>query len=138
MKNKFQFNISFKIFCLLFLLNFSNFSFADKGVSFSPDLVMRDGLFYEKFENSPYTGSVMVFYRKGEDKKETDSYAAKGHIEYGKRIGTWTIYYENGQLKKRNEWEKGIKNGEEVEYDLLGNRKVIRIYENGFKRRNSS
>ena len=92
---------------------------------------MRDGLFYEKFKNSPYKGNVMILYSLGEDKKETDSYKAEGYISYGKRSGTWTIYYENGQLKKRNQWEKGIKNGEEVEYDLLGNRKVIRIYENG-------
>ena len=51
----------------------------------SDDLVKRDGLFYEKFMDVPFTGNSIG--------KE------QGKISKGKREGEWLEYYENGQLE---------------------------------------
>ena len=60
----------------------------------SDDLVLRDGLYYEKFTAVPFTGEVEGKW--------------KGSIKNGKREGTWVTYHDNGQL-----WNKGnYTNGE--------------------------
>ena len=49
------------------------------------DLVKRDGLYYKKFTDVPFTGEV--FGKK------------KGSLKSGKKNGKWTTYYENGVKK---------------------------------------
>ena len=49
------------------------------------DLVERDGLYYKKFSDVPFTGEVI----KGE---------ARGRIRHGKSDGDWLLFYGNGQL----------------------------------------
>ena len=44
------------------------------------DLIKRDGLWYEKFTNEPFTGKL--------------SGIENGKIKKGKREGQWLIYYE--------------------------------------------
>ena len=50
----------------------------------SDDLVRRDGLYYEKFTDVPFTGNVV-------GKKQ-------GKISKGIKDGEWIEYWENGQL----------------------------------------
>ena len=47
------------------------------------DLVEREGLFYKKFSDVPFTGKVMG--------------RRQGILKDGKKVGPWVIYYENGQ-----------------------------------------
>ena len=58
------------------------------------DLVYREGLYYQKFTDVPFSGQVT-----GQD---------QGSFKNGKKEGAWVWYYPNGQL-----WEKGnFKNGQ--------------------------
>jgi hypothetical protein len=53
----------------------------------SDDLVRRDGLIYEKFNDVPFTGNVV-----GE---------IQGKVSQGKREGEWIEYWNNCQLKEK-------------------------------------
>ena len=48
------------------------------------DLVERDGLFYKKFTDIPFSGEITGL--------------RNGRIKNGKESGLWKIYYPNGQL----------------------------------------
>ena len=58
------------------------------------DLVKRDGLYYEKFTDEPFSGKVT-------GKKQ-------GRLEEGKRQGKWLEYYGGGQLKEKINYKDGI------------------------------
>ena len=68
----------------------------------SKDLVKRDGLYYEKFTDKPFTGKVTGL--------------KQGKIKKGKIKGKWNEYWENGILKKTYTIKKGKKEGEQIEY----------------------
>jgi len=53
------------------------------------DLVERDGLYYQKFINVPFTGKVTGSFKNGE------------------REGTWVSYWENGQLSSKGDYTNG-------------------------------
>ena len=57
------------------------------------DLVKRDGLFYEKFTDVPFTGNVT-------GKKQ-------GKIIEGKPVGEFLTYYESGQLVRTRIYKDG-------------------------------
>lgn len=61
------------------------------------DLVERDGIYYEKFTDVPFTGEV-----KG---------ISQGAFKDGKKNGSWIIYYDNGQLLSKGEFLFGMKEG---------------------------
>ena len=73
----------------------------------------QDGLFYEKFMDTPFSGKVT-----GEE---------QGKISKGKRDGKWIKYYENGQFLFEGNYKDGKKEGEQLAY-----------YENGQLRRKSN
>ena len=58
------------------------------------DLIEKDGLYYEKFTDVPFTGNVVGEYQ--------------GKIRKGKREGEWLVYYENGQLESKGNYKYGI------------------------------
>ena len=58
------------------------------------DLVQREGLYYKRFTDVPFTGKVT-----GQE---------QGLIKNGKRDGAWVIYRDDGQLT----WRIGYKNGQ--------------------------
>ena len=58
------------------------------------DLVYRDGLYYKKFTNVPFTGKTT-----GE---------MQGTFRNGEKDGPWVEYHDNGQLS----WKATYKNGE--------------------------
>ena len=59
------------------------------------DLVERDGLYYRKFTDVPFTGKTV--------EKE------QGSFRNGKRDGPWVKYYENGQLEWKRTYKDGVK-----------------------------
>ena len=77
-------------------------SFPSWGSSFT-GLVERDGLYFKKFSDIPYTGQYL-----GPLKLETGSFVN------GKPHGLWVSYYLNGQLKMRENYNDGNLNLREV------------------------
>jgi antitoxin component YwqK of YwqJK toxin-antitoxin module len=56
-------------------------------------LLERDGLYYEKFTEKPFTGKVTGI--------------KQGKIQKGKIEGKWIEYYNNGQLKEKRNYKDG-------------------------------
>jgi antitoxin component YwqK of YwqJK toxin-antitoxin module len=55
------------------------------------ELVKRDGIYYKKFSDTPFTGKTTEYYDSGQLK-------IKVNYKNGEREGDETSYYENGQL----------------------------------------
>ena len=112
-----------------YLLILSCFLFTSVGwskdVSYD-DLVERDGLYYEKFTDVPFTGNVvgqiqlkiikgkregeyLIFYESGQ-------LSGKGNFIDGKQEGQSFIYYESGELKNKANWIDGKLEGEALMY----------------------
>ena len=62
------------------------------------DLVIRAGLYYEKFSATPFTG-------------ELDEGLIRGSFKNGKPEGSWEEYWENGQLKAKGDNRNGKREG---------------------------
>ena len=76
------------------------------------DLVYRDGLYYKKFSDVPFTGEI-----DGKSKHTTD----KGVIVNGKMDGHWIRFWNNGQLHEKGRYIDGKLDGVWVNYDKKGN-----------------
>jgi antitoxin component YwqK of YwqJK toxin-antitoxin module len=70
------------------------------------DLVKRDGLYYKKFSQVPFTG------------KTTGK--SQGSFKNGKRDGAWVSYHENGQLDYKGDYKNGKEEGDWVGYNKDG------------------
>ena len=70
------------------------------------NLVKRDGLYYPKFSQLPYTGMV-----EGEE---------QGSIENGLREGLWIKYWNNGQLMYKGNYKNDKYEGVWVGYRKNG------------------
>lgn len=70
------------------------------------DLVQRDGLFFPKFKEIPFTGTV-----EGEE---------SGKVLNGLRHGFWRIFYSDGQLESQGNYKNGIKYGKWIGYHQNG------------------
>lgn len=109
-------------------------------VNYDETLNERDGVFYTKDTNKPYSGQVFSLYENGQKKEE-------GTYKDGNRYGFWTFWYENGQKKEKGNfidskeeglwtlwYENGQKKGEgpfkKGQFDGL----FTYWYENGQKR----
>ena len=70
------------------------------------DLVKRDGLYYEKFSDVPFSGKVTGLH--------------KGSIKNGKKEGAWVGYRDDGQLSYKGNYKNGKEDGEWFFYSLDG------------------
>jgi len=61
------------------------------------DLVEREGLYYPKFSEVPFTGKVTG--------------RIQGPFKDGKSDGPWVWYYENGQLNQKGTYKDGKNDG---------------------------
>ena len=66
------------------------------------DLLYRDGFYYKKFSDVPFTG------------KTTEK--IQGSFKDGKKHGPWVYYWGNGQLSSRGTYKDGKKHGTWVYY----------------------
>ena len=111
------------------------------------DLVKRDGLFYKKFTEVPFTGTI-TGEEKGKLKngKSEGSWIAywengqlwyKGDYKNGKQEGSWFTYFQNGQLSSKGDFNNGKKEGSWFRYlrDGTVNNKYTGTYKDGIKRR---
>lgn len=55
--------------------------------------MFRDGLYYKKFTNVPFTG-------------ELDEGRERGRIEDGVSVGPWLLFYDSGQLNCKGSYNK--------------------------------
>ena len=85
------------------------------------DLVERDGPFYKKFTDVPFSGKVT-----GRE---------QGSFKDGKKDGPWVKYYDNGQLGSKGTYKDGKKEGPWIDYDKNGtvHENLTGTYKNGVK-----
>jgi len=83
--------------------------------------VYRDGLYYEKFSDVPFSGKVTG--------------STKGSVKNGKREGAWFDYWGNGQLWSKGNYENGKREGAWFDYQKNGNlnKESSGTYKNGVK-----
>ena len=82
------------------------------------DLVYRDGRYYKKFTDDPFTGNIT-------GKTE------QGTIRNGKKEGLWVYYYDNGQLSYKVTYKDNKKDGPYVNYYDNGQLGSKGTYKNG-------
>ena len=109
------------------------------------DLVLREGILYKKFSDVPFSGKVTGSYKgliKNGKKEGSWSYfygngqlAGKGNWKKGKKEGSWSYFYGNGQLMRKGNWKKGKQEGAWVEYEKDGSldKKQSGMFRNGVK-----
>ena len=83
------------------------------------DLVERDGLYYKKVTEVPFTGKVTGLqqgrFKNGVMEGPWVTYHNNGQLEMkgdfknGDREGLWIDYYDNGQLNKKGNYKNGVK-----------------------------
>ena len=92
-------------------------SFPSWGLSMD-DLVEREGLYYQKFTDVPFTGEI-------------DEELKRGNYKEGQRDGTWISYHENGQLKYKGDYKNGRQEGTWIGYHENGQLHYKGEYKNG-------
>ncbi|MDB9905335.1 hypothetical protein OAD18_06690 [Oceanospirillaceae bacterium] len=111
-------------------------------MNFFTDLEERDGLYYKKLTDVPFTGKVTGYNLTGslKDGKQEgtwifkwskDQIWYKGNRKNGKRVGTWVYYHDNGQLWEKGNYKNGKKHGAWVAY--LKDGTIHKKYKGTFK-----
>ena len=107
------------------------------------DLVGRKGLYYKKFSDVPFTGTV-TGKKQGKIKKgkwdgpyvsyhDNGNLYRKGNRKNGKWEGLWVNYYRNGQLFSEETYKNGKKDGPYVMYHKNGQVMSKGTYKDGKK-----
>ena len=84
------------------------------------DLVEREGIYYKKFTDVPFTGEI------------TDQ-MLQGQFKNGKEEGSRVWYHDNGQLFGKGDYKKGKREGPWVTYLHNGQLVDEGTYKNGKK-----
>ena len=94
------------------------------------DLVERNGLYFQKFINVPFSGNVtgnkQGLINKGKQEgvwvsyRENGQLWAKGNLKDGKLEGAWIEYYTNGQLMVKGNFKNDEFEGPWVGYNEDG------------------
>jgi len=109
------------------------------------DLVKREGIYYQKFSDVPFTGEV-TGKKEGslKDGKEEGAWVeywntgrllGKGNYKNGSWDGYWVYYWDNGQLWQKGIFKDGLKEGAWVYYwdNGIVFKRWTGIYKNGYK-----
>ena len=102
------------------------------------DLVHREGLYYKKFTDVPFTGEIDEGPHKGKFKDgfpdghwilyyEDGELLEKGDFKDGDKVGLWVSYHKNGQLRSRGDFKNGRKEGEWVFFDKDGTKQMSEL-----------
>ena len=105
------------------------------------DLVQREGIYYKKFSDVPFTGEVEgIFQGKFRDGKREGSWLRfydsgqmlfKGKYKNGEADGSWVFYYDNGRVSEKGEYRNGKRDGSWVGYHDNGQLWRKGAYKNG-------
>ena len=90
-------------------------------------LIKRNGYYFTKDTNKPYTGDVFLIYEDG--KKKTS-----GSLKRGRKVKTWNYWYNNGLKNVREDYfEDGKVDQYRYEYEFYKNGELmyLGIYKNG-------
>jgi antitoxin component YwqK of YwqJK toxin-antitoxin module len=82
------------------------------------DLVEREGIYYQRFTDVPFTGEIIRGLEQGSFKN-------------GKRDGAWVNYYDNGGLMDKGNYKNGKAEGASVGYYENGQLMWKGNYKNG-------
>ena len=120
-------------------------SFPSWGLSID-DLVIRAGLYYQKFTATPLTGEIDEGEYRGSLKngKREGSWEgywgngqllSKGAFKNGKEDGYWEYYWKNGQLLSKGDFRNGKEEGPWVGFNKDGtvDSEYTGTYKNGVK-----
>ena len=82
------------------------------------ELLKRDGLYYKKFTNVPFTGKTsgrtQITFKNGKQHgpfvryHENGQLSSKGTFKEGKRDGPFVWYHDNGQLLEKATYKNGL------------------------------
>ena len=109
------------------------------------DLVQREGTYYKKFSEVPFTGEVEGQYqgsfknglREGSWVRYWDNgnLYYKGDYKNGKKEGSWVSYHKNGQLRYKGDYKNGEEEGSWVGYKVSGSvwKKFTGTFKEGVK-----
>ena len=83
------------------------------------DIVLRDGLIYPKFSETPFSGNI--------------SGMAEGQVKNGLKEGLWIFWWENGQLGAKGLFVKSREEGYWIHYleDGTLNKHLTGTYRHG-------
>ena len=104
---------------LLMVFLFPSFALAASRGLEMDDLVIREGLYYEKFTDVPFSGKIEGLQR--------------GSFKDGKKDGPWVAYHDNGQLYYRGTFKDGERDGPWVAYRDNGQLSSEGTYKDGKK-----
>jgi antitoxin component YwqK of YwqJK toxin-antitoxin module len=68
------------------------------------NLVKRDGRWFKKFTEIPFTGQIIEHHDNGQLKE-------KGNYRNGEKEGAWSFHHDNGQLREKGNYRNGEKEG---------------------------
>ena len=105
------------------------------------DLIQRDGIFYEKSSNVPFTGKVTGL-QQGRFKNgvmegpwvsyhENGQLLSEGAFKNGETGGPWVLYYDNGRLSMKGTFKNGKYEGSWVFYYDNGQLEMKGDFTNG-------
>ena len=104
------------------------------------ELIKRDGIYYKKFSDEPFTGNVTDdikgSFKNGKKDGSWFYYSSngqlssKGNFINGKKEGLWIGYWDNGQINYKTEYKNDVLEGSHLEYQNNG-----QLYSKG-KRKN--
>jgi len=121
-------------------------------INYEEMLNYRDGMYYTKDTNKPYSGQVFSLHddgkKKGEgslkdgkmiSKTEWEWYQngqKKSEIHYkdGKKDGLWVEWYDNGQKRQEGNYIKGVRDGKWILWTQNGKKKSKTKWKNGIKK----
>ena len=86
------------------------------------DLVKRNGIYYKKLTDKPYSGYV--------EGKSKYGFYEKGTFNDGKQEGIWKYYWTNGLLGEKGTYKDGKQEGIWKSYDENGQLAVKGTYKN--------
>ena len=93
-------------------------------INYEETLNKRDGVFYTKDTNEPYSGQVFSLYDDGKKKEE-------GTIKDGRKDGEWTYWHYNGQKKREITYKDGELDGLWTRWYGNGQKMSERTYKDG-------
>ena len=73
-------------------------------INIDSELVLANGIYYDKISNKPQTGEAFSNYNDQRKK-------SNGNLLDGKKDGLWTEWFRDGQIRSREIYENGQANG---------------------------
>ena len=89
-----------------------------------PYLQDRNGIKYEVNSETPYTGKSVKYYINGQKDWE-------GYLKNGGRVGLWTEWWRNGQIRSKINYKNGELDGLHTGWEQNGQKRVKGNWKNG-------